>query len=339
MLADLVDHVIGIDPDKEWITAAIVEASTTRVIATARFPTNRDGYLNAIGWVDGHSNAGERAWAIEGSASFGRGLTAALSRVDEWVIEFDWARKKPTKDGAKSDELDAIQAAREVLGRAKLNTPRAHDGPREALRVHTVTRASAVRARTAAINELKALVITAPDDLRAELRNLTTRALVARCGAFRRSQHREQTLQCVLMSMRALAQRIQHLNTEIRDHDKTMISLLKEAAPQLLAERGIAHVTAATFYLAWSHPGRCPTEAAYARLAGAAPVPATSGSHVNRKPRVLLGVTERGGSTNHQPQALHRTTTRALSNAHHRTGRRCRSFGPFYPSTRPEDAG
>ena len=73
--------------------------------------------------------------------------------------------------------------------------------------------------------------------------------------------------------MRALAQRIQHLNAEISDHDKAMILLLRQAAPQLLAERGIAHVTAATFYLAWSHPGRCRNEAAYARLAGAAPIP------------------------------------------------------------------
>lgn len=93
MLADLVDHVIGIDPDKDWITAAIIEAGTTRVVDTARFATNRTGYLQAIDWADGHSFAGERAWAIEGSASFGRGLTVALSKADEWVIEFDWARK------------------------------------------------------------------------------------------------------------------------------------------------------------------------------------------------------------------------------------------------------
>ena len=182
MLAELVDHVIGIDPDKDWITAAIVEADTTRFIESARFSADRDGYARAVAWADAHTTPGERVWAIEGAASFGRGLTVALSSVDEWVIEFDWARHKATKDAAKSDELDAIQAAREVLGRDRLNTPRAHEGQREALRVHTVARAGAVRARTAAINELKALVVTADDDLRAELRHLTTRALVATCG-------------------------------------------------------------------------------------------------------------------------------------------------------------
>ena len=154
-------------PIRDWITAGIVEAKTTRLVETARFSADRNGYAQAVSWAEQHTTAGERVWAIEGAASYGRGLTAALARADEWVVEFDWARQKASKDGAKSDELDAIRAAREVLGRAKLNTPRAHDGHREALRVHHVARAGAVRARTAAINELKALVVTAPDELRA----------------------------------------------------------------------------------------------------------------------------------------------------------------------------
>jgi transposase len=282
MLAELVDHVIGIDPDKDWITAAIIEAETTRFIESARFSADRDGYARAVAWADGHTTPGERVWAIEGSAGFGRGLTAALSRADEWVIEFDWARHKATKDAAKSDELDAIQAAREVLGRERLNTPRTHEGQREALRVHTVARAGAVRARTAAINELKALVVTADDDLRAELRNLTTRALVSTCGSFRSSRARSVTQQCTRLTMRALAQRIAHLNTEIADHDRAMTTLLRQVAPQLLDEAGIGHVTAAAFYIAWSHPGRCRNEAAYARLGGVAPLPATSGQQQTR---------------------------------------------------------
>ena len=82
--------------------------------------------------------------------------------------------------------------------------------------------------------------------------------------------------------MRALAQRITHLNNEIADHDRAMTTLLRETAPQLLDESGVGHVTAATFVLAWSHHGRCRTEAAFARLAGAAPVPATSGQTQDR---------------------------------------------------------
>ena len=282
MLAELVDHVIGVDPDRDWITAGIVEAKTTRLVETARFSADSNGYAQAVSWAEQHTTAGERVWAIEGAASYGRGLTAALARADEWVVEFDWARQKASKDGAKSDELDAIRAAREVLGRAKLNVPRAHDGHREALRVHHVARAGAVRARTAAINELKALVVTAPDELRSDLRNLTTRQLVATCAGFRSSRSRTVSRQGTQLTMRALAQRIGHLNDEIAEHDQVITELLDEVAPQLLDEVGIGPVSAATFVLAWSHHGRCRNEAAFARLAGVAPLPATSGQNQNR---------------------------------------------------------
>ena len=79
--------------------------------------------------------------------------------------------------------------------------------------------------------------------------------------------------------MRALARRIQHLQAEIAEHDVVLKQLIDRAAPQLIAERGVGYVTAAAFYLAWSHPGRCHSEAAYARLGGTAPVEVTSGQN------------------------------------------------------------
>jgi transposase len=282
MLAELVDHVIGIDPDRDWITGAIVDANTTGVIATEKFPASAAGYEEALAWADTCTSAGERAWVVEGTASYGRGLTAALTRAGEWVVEFDRPHERATKDGAKSDELDAVRAAREALGRAKLHVPRAHDGYREALRVHTVTRAGVVRARTAAINELKALVLTAPDDLRQELRRLTTKVLIKHCVAFRDTPQRPIAERCIRNTMRAIARRVTHLNDEIAVHDTAMKQLVDEAAPQLVAEPGIGYVTAAMFYIAWSHPGRCRNEAAYARLGGAAPLPATSGQSQDR---------------------------------------------------------
>ncbi len=282
MLAELVDHVIGIDPDRDWITAAVVDAHTTGVIATERFAADSLGYDDAICWIEEFSVAGERAWAVEGTASYGRGLSAALARAGEWVIEFDRPREKATKDGAKSDELDAVRAAREALGRDRLHVPRAHDGHREALRVHTVTRSGVVRARTAATNELKALVLTAPDDLRQELRHLTTTALVKRCAGFRDTPQRPIAERCARSAMRSIARRIRHLTDEITIHDAAMRQLVDEAAPQLIAEPGIGYVTAAVFYIAWSHPGRCRSEAAFARLGGVAPIPVTSGQSQDR---------------------------------------------------------
>ena len=162
MLAELVHHVVGVDPDRDWITLAVVDARTSGVVAEGRFPATADGYRDTVELVDRHSVDTERAWVIEGSAVYGRGLTVMLSHLGEWVIEFDRPTRK-TKDGAKSDALDAIRAARETLGRDRLSIPRAHDGMREAIRVHAVTRAAAVRARTGAINELKAIVVTADE--------------------------------------------------------------------------------------------------------------------------------------------------------------------------------
>ncbi len=282
MLAELVDYVIGVDPDRDWITAAIIDTRTTGVVDSSRFGANRDGYNKALAWADSCTTSGERAWAIEGSASYGRGLTAMLSKSDEWVIEFDRPHRKSAKDGAKTDELDAIRAAREVIGRDKFATPRTCEGPREALRVHTVTRAAAVRAKTAAINELKALILTAPEALRCELRGKRTAATVKTCTRFRDTPSREVAERCTRNSMRLLAQRITQLDEEIKSHDAAMKTLLAEAAPQLEQEIGVGHVTAALMFIAWSHPGRCRNEAAYARLGGVAPVPATSGQNQDR---------------------------------------------------------
>jgi len=282
MLAELVDHVIGVDPDRDTITLAAVDARTSGVLATERFPATRTGYSDAMSWADDHGCGSERAWVIEGSASYGRGLTMALQNNDELVVDFDRPMRKASKDGAKTDALDAIRAAREALGRDKLNTPRAGDGVREAIRVHTVARAAAVRSRTAAINELKAMIVTAEEELRSVLRGLSTAKMVSRCSRFHESSARTVDQRCTRNAMRALARRVQFLDAEVADHDAALKELLDEAAPQLLAEVGVGYVTAAAFYLAWSHPGRCRSEAAYARLAGTAPIEVTSGQNQDR---------------------------------------------------------
>ncbi len=281
MLAELVHHVVGVDPDRDWVTLAVVDARTSGVIAEGRFPATGDGYRDAVELVDGHSVDTERAWTIEGSAGYGRGLAVMLSHLGEWVIEFDRPTRK-TKDGAKSDALDAIRAARETLGRDRFSTPRAHDGMREAIRVHTVTRAAAVRARTGAINELKAIVVTADETIRSPLRGLRTNQQVAACARFRDRSSADIAQRCTRACLRALARRIEHLDAEVIDHDRVLKELLDQAAPQLLAERGIGYVTAAAFYIAWSHPGRCHSEAAFARLGGTSPVEATSGQNQSR---------------------------------------------------------
>ena len=114
MLAELVDHVIGVDPDRDWITVAAVDARTSAVIASDRFPATRDGYRDAMVWADARTAESERAWVIEGTASYGRGLSMALQRQDELVVEFDRPMRKATKDGAKTDPRSERLAKRWV---------------------------------------------------------------------------------------------------------------------------------------------------------------------------------------------------------------------------------
>ena len=204
MLADIVDHVIGIDPDRDRITASLVEASTGGELATEAFETTRGGYERLVAWADRHTSRESRAWAVEGSGSYGSGACAHLSAAGEQVIEFSHPRTAATSDGAKTDALDARRAAREVLGRQDLAVPRAR-GRREALRALETTRRGAQTARTAAINELKALIISAPVDLRDQLRGLTTAAQVAKCAALRLPAAPLDELTATKQALRSLA--------------------------------------------------------------------------------------------------------------------------------------
>ena len=170
MLATMVDHVIGIDPDRDRVTASVVDTATTGEQASAVFSTTQAGYDRLLEWANRHTTASDRAWSVEGTGSYGAGVTAYLTAGGELVTEFN--DPLPTRDGAKTDALDARRAARQALGRRWPSVPRAR-GDREALRVLETTRNSAKNAKTAAINQLKALIVTAPVDLRDQLRGLT----------------------------------------------------------------------------------------------------------------------------------------------------------------------
>ncbi len=282
MLATMVDHVIGIDPDRDWVTASVVDASTTGELASARFGTTSGGYAQMLEWANQHTSAVERAWVVEGAGSYGTGAATYLGAAGEWVIEFN--HPYPTRDGAKTDALDARRAARQALGR-RPSVPRAR-GDREALRVLETTRQGAQTARIAAINALKALLVTAPVDLRDQLRNLTTTALITKCHKFRPSQptpgsRNEHTT--TKMAMRSLARRIRTLTTEIAELQTPIAKLVETVAPQLLDQPGIGPITAAQIYIAWSHPGRYRNEAAFARLASVAPLQASSGQQTRHR--------------------------------------------------------
>jgi len=277
MLADLVELVIGVDTHKDTHTAAVVVAATGAVLEQVTVPATPAGYQQLLKLA--RRQPGQRVWAIEGTGGYGAGLTRFLVANAEQVVELDRPKRAARRHGAKSDSLDAIRAAREALGRDQLAQPRAA-GRRAALSVRLAARRSAVQATTDAQRQLHALVVAAPDTLRSRLRGLTTPRLVSTCGRLRLQTAWEVDTIATAASLRALARRIQLLNTEIADHTRAITALVRAWHPELLTPTGVGPIVAAVVLCAWSHPGRCPSDAAFAMLGGAAPIPASSGQRV-----------------------------------------------------------
>ena len=256
MLATMVEHVIGIDPDRDRVTASVVDTATTGEQASGVFGATRVGYESLLQWAGHHTGAGNRVWSVEGA-----GVAGYLSARGEWVVEF--GDPTQTRDGAKTDTLDARRAARQVLGRGRPTAPRSR-GEREALRVLETTRRGAQTARVAAINELKALVVTAPVDLRDQLGGLTTTGLVAKCYGFRLRPGTLSEHTATKIAMRSAARRIKSLTTEVAELTALIAELVETVAPHLVDQPGVGPITAAQIYIAWSHRGRFRNEAAFA---------------------------------------------------------------------------
>jgi transposase len=148
------------------------------------------------------------------------------------------------------------------------------------LSVRLAARRSAVQAATDAQRQLHALVVAAPDTLRGRLHGLTTRQLVIACGRLRQRAAWDAETTATTASLRALARRIQLLDAETAEHTRAITKLVRAWRPDLLTRPGVGPIVAATVLCAWSHPGRCRSDAAFAMLGGAAPIPASSGQTV-----------------------------------------------------------
>jgi transposase len=274
MLEGKVQFVIGVDTHRDTHTAAVCDP-TGAVLVHATVATTTAGHRQLLGWAQRQA-PGSRVWAVEGTGSFGAGLTSLLVDHGELVVEVDRPKRPARRNGAKSDVLDATRAAREVLAREHLAQPRAR-GEREAMRVLLATRRCVVDARTKSINQLKALIVSGPPALRERLRGRCTAAQVRCCARLRVHASHSLEHQVTVQAMRATAPRIQLLEAEAAQHQAELDRLVAKIAPFLLAELGIGTLTAAQLLVSWSHPGRVRSEAAFAMLAGVAPLEASSG--------------------------------------------------------------
>jgi transposase len=280
MLEGKVDHVIGVDTHRDRHAAAILDRNGG-LVAELTVPSGRAGAQALLGVVVQRA-PGRRCWALEGTGCYGAGLASFLTAEGEWVTEIDRPKRPRGRHGAKSDPLDAIRAGREALGRDHLATPRQR-GHREALRVLQLTRSGAVKVATDARRNLKALLVTAPEPLRAGLGGGTWLAQTRACAALTTQPSDPVEYRATVRALRLTAERVLAAHAEAKQLEKELRVLVAAMAPALLAQPGVGPITAAQVLISWSHPGRLRSEAAFAMLAGAAPIEASSGRVVRHR--------------------------------------------------------
>lgn len=227
VLAEPIDGVIGVDTHRDTLAAAATGVGAT--LGHTEAPANADGYRHLLQFAR-HHLADRRCWAVEGTSSYGAGLTTFLTGQGERVVEVCRPKRPSRRGGRKSDALDAVRAAREVLSSDHLIQPRSR-GHREALRVLMTTRAGAVSARTAAINHLKALIVSAPEALREELRGGTSDAQIAYCAKLRDRPAQDVEHRTTVRGLRSTAHRVQTLKAEADDLESEIALLVTEAYP------------------------------------------------------------------------------------------------------------
>ena len=275
-----VDVYGGVDTHRDVHVAAVVDTAG-RVLGTAPFPADTAGYEQLQDWL--RSQGRVMRVGVEGTGSYGAGLMRHLTGVGVEVVEVNRPNRQLRRRLGKTDATDAQAAARSVLNGQATTRPKTGDGPVEGIRMLGVARRSAVKARTQAVNQLHALVVTAPEQVKHQLVEMSTKAKIDTCARFRPGADHTTTTYAK-KTLRLLARRYQALTAEINQLDTEINSLCARANPALLAATGIGAHTAATLLVAaGDNPERMSTESSFAALCGVSPVQASSGRTVRHR--------------------------------------------------------
>jgi transposase len=257
-----------------------------RLLGDREFPADRDGYRQLLSWLGRHGQVG--VVGVEGTGSYGAGLARYLGDQQVRVVEVDRPDRRIRRQHGRSDPIDAEAAARAVLAGTATAAPKRRDGIVEAIRVLRTARRGASKARTAAINQLKALLVTAPAPVREALDDRSVSVWIATCARFRPEETGlADPLYASKAALQAVARRIQLLQAELELADQRLATLVGRAAPRLLVLLAIGNDHAGQLLVtAGQHPERLRGEAAFAHLCGVAPIPASSGKiHRHRRHR------------------------------------------------------
>ena len=274
------DVVVGVDTHKDEHMAVALDGIGGRLGSQA-LPATVDGYSDLLSWARSHGRV--VAFGVEGTGSYGSGLARFLRRQGARVYEVSRPpRRGERRASGKSDLVDAEHAAREVLSGEATSTPKAADGSVEVLRVIKIARDTAVKARTQAMITLKSVLVTSPDQLRAELEGLSDFRLITACAELSGGSPSDPA-NASRYALGSLAARWLALHEEVKAHTRHLERITSEVAPQLTASFGIGFDSAAELMIAAGDNGeRIRSEAAFAKLRGACPIPASSGRTTGR---------------------------------------------------------
>ncbi|MEO6309106.1 MAG: IS110 family transposase [Leifsonia sp.] len=267
--------ILGVDTHKHFHHGAVVTVLGEKV-ADRRFDATPAGYEQLIGWTLSFGTV-LRA-GVEGTGSYGAGLTGRLRRHGIDVIDVIAPDKQERRLHGKTDQLDAYSAARAVLSQRARTIPKTRDGDVEALRVLQTTRRLLVKQRTGTMNQIKGLLVSAPEALRVRLTGLTGKKLALACQKLRDRRTDDTVTTATVDMLRSLGRRYLESKTEADRIEKTMKGLVESYAPELLELHGIGpDVAAALLVVTGENVDRLTSESALAHLAGTAPIPASSG--------------------------------------------------------------
>lgn len=280
--------VLGVDTHKDVHAAAVLNPLGA-VLGSRCFPTTASGYRELLRWAQGFGQL--RQAGVECTGTFGKALARHLRSNDVEVIEVNQPDRGERRRRGKTDTIDAEAAARAVLSGRATAAAKSSDGAVEMLRLFKLAKASAIKSRTQAINQLKNVLVAADPQLRDQLTALTTKALVRRCAELP-AQPGANVAGATRYTLRLLAHRIQQLSAEIAELNQHLTETIGQHMPKLLQQKGIGPDCAAELLIAaGDNPDRLHHEGSFAALCGVSPVEASSGNTQRRR-------LNRGGNRN-----------------------------------------
>ena len=224
--------ILGVDTHLDvHVTVALDRLG--RRLGELSVPTKAKGYESLVRWAEGLGTV--RCAGVEGTSSYGAGITRYLRTAAIKVTEVERPKRRHLHRSGKSDSRDAESAARAVLAGETAGEPKSADGRVEMIRALRTARRSAVKSRTQAANQLRNLVVTAPDGLRYRLRGLSTKELVAVAARFRLKEAPNDVWEATRFALRSVARRYEVLCEEIAQLDVQLNRLVGETAPKLVS--------------------------------------------------------------------------------------------------------